>query len=244
MMTAGGHGCIIVLMCKISLPLEYLVRKPEVDHSDDLPPMLVLVHGLRSNEYDLFSLIPYLDERFIVISVRAPIVLGIDQYAWYRVEFHADRIEREVDDVERASTQLADFVNRAVEEYGADPKRVYLMGFSQGAMMSLALLFTHPETLAGVVSMSGALPYEALDEVDETSKWNGFPVMVVHGVFDAVIPIAEARATRQYLKQLNTQLDYREYPMSHQISDDSLDDVCGWLIDQLNAASEMKPGAE
>ena len=231
-------------MSKFNLPLEYLVRNPEVDHSDGMPPMLILAHGLRSNEYDLFSLVPFLDERFIVISVRAPIVMGAGQYAWYRVEFHADRIEHDTEDVARATMWLADFIDQAVKAYGADPKRVYLMGFSQGAMVSLALLFAQPEMLAGVVCMSGSLPNDVLGKMDDTHKFDGFPMMVVHGTHDAVISIAEARSVRKYLLQLNTQLDYREYPMSHQISDESLDDVCGWLIKQLNVANSIKPVAE
>src|SRR5262245_61781763 len=37
------------------------------------PPLLLLLHGYGANEDDLFSLAPYLDGRFMIVSPRAPI---------------------------------------------------------------------------------------------------------------------------------------------------------------------------
>ncbi len=56
------------------LSLVHLVREPIVEVRN--PPLLLLLHGVGSNEYDLFGLAPYLDERFLIISVRAQIRLG------------------------------------------------------------------------------------------------------------------------------------------------------------------------
>ncbi|WP_246835824.1 hypothetical protein [Leptospira meyeri] len=53
-------------------PLEYLVRKPKV--SIENPPLLLLLHGVGSNEEDLFSLSNYLPESLLVVSVRGPLI--------------------------------------------------------------------------------------------------------------------------------------------------------------------------
>src|SRR5262245_66215363 len=45
------------------------------------PPLLLLLHGYGANEDDLFSLAPYLDERFMIVSARAPIMLQPMSYA-------------------------------------------------------------------------------------------------------------------------------------------------------------------
>ncbi len=222
-------------MSTANLSLVHLVRPPEAVTPDGAnPPLLILLHGLRSNEEDLFALTPYLDERLLVLSVRAPLTLGPSQYAWYRVDFLPERIDRDPQDLERSRQVIAQFIGEAVPAYGADPRRVYLMGFSQGAIMSVATLLTRPELLAGAVAMSGALPREVRPLQAPPERLQGFSVMAVHGVYDDVLPIAEGRALRQHLSQLPVRLDYREYPMRHQISDESLDDVCGWLIEQLN----------
>ena len=67
------------------LSLVHLVREPIVEVRN--PPLLLLLHGVGSNEYDLFGLAPYLDERFLIISVRAPNTIGPRSYAWFDVDF-------------------------------------------------------------------------------------------------------------------------------------------------------------
>jgi phospholipase/carboxylesterase len=51
------------------------------------PPLLLLLHGVGSNEHDLFGLAPLLDQRFVVVSLCAPITLGPGNYAWFEVAF-------------------------------------------------------------------------------------------------------------------------------------------------------------
>ena len=68
-----------------TLSLVHLVCEPIV--KADTPPLLLLLHGVGSNEDDLFGLAPYLDERFLIISVRAPNTLGPGSYAWFDVDF-------------------------------------------------------------------------------------------------------------------------------------------------------------
>ncbi|MCL4505919.1 MAG: alpha/beta fold hydrolase [Chloroflexi bacterium] len=222
-------------MSTVNLSLYHVRRPPEIAPAVGAKaPLLLMLHGVRSNEDDLFSLIPYIDERFCVISIRAPLTLGPGQYGWYQVAFQPDRIERNAHELELARQRLVAFIKEAVSTYDLDPHRVYLMGFSQGAIMSLAVMLTAPQMLAGVAAMSGSLPDEVLPIAAAQEQLKDFPVIVVHGFHDDIIPIAEARRLRDYLTDLPVELDYREYPMRHQISDQSLDDVCGWLIAQLN----------
>jgi phospholipase/carboxylesterase len=118
--------------------------------------------------------------------------------------------------------------------YNADPQRVYLMGFSQGAIMSLSIMLTEPALLAGVVAMSGSLPREVLPIAAPPEQLQGFPVMQVHGTYDDVLPIEEGRAVRDHLSRLPVNLTYHEYDMAHQVTQESLDDVRSWLSLQIN----------
>ncbi|MEO8129574.1 MAG: phospholipase, partial [Bryobacteraceae bacterium] len=61
------------------LSLTHLVRQPAVP-SEGRPPLLVLLHGVGSNEQDLFGLAPSLDKRFLIVSARAPITLDRGSY--------------------------------------------------------------------------------------------------------------------------------------------------------------------
>ena len=53
--------------------------------------------------------------------------------------------------------KLIAFIPEAAEAYDADPKRVYLLGFSQGAIMSLLVGLKRPDLVVGIVPMSGRL---------------------------------------------------------------------------------------
>ncbi len=69
--------------------LTYLVREPKV--SADKPPLLILLHGVGSNEKDLFSFATHLPDKFRIISARAPIELGPSSFAWYQVDFSSGK---------------------------------------------------------------------------------------------------------------------------------------------------------
>lgn len=197
------------------------------------PPLLLLLHGVGSNEEDLFSLAPYLDRRFLVVSARAPVALEYGGYGWFRIEFTPRGMAADVEQGKKSLEMLPGFIDGLVETYGADARRVYLAGFSQGAMMSLALLLTRPEKVAGVVSMSGRLPVQVMELESDREALRGKPVLITHGLYDTVLPVEQGRAARDYLEALPVELTYREYPMAHEVSMESLKDVKGWLAEAL-----------
>ena len=223
-----------------TLSLKHLVREPRVraDGGGDAPPLLLLLHGVGSNEEDLFGLAPYLDERFLVVSARAPVVLGPGSFGWFRIDFTPEGMVADVAQAKRSLEQLPAFIDELVGEYGADARRVFLAGFSQGAMMSMALLLTSPASVAGVAAMSGRLPAQVLGHEPDRAALEGKPVLVTHGLYDPVLPVEGARAARGYFEALPVRLTYREYPMAHEVSMESLRDVSAWLTAALDA-----PGA-
>jgi phospholipase/carboxylesterase len=188
-----------------------------------------------SNEEDLFGLAPYLDERFLVVSARAPVALEYGGYGWFRIDFTPRGMEADLDQAKESLGMLPGFIDGLVDAYSVDPRRVYLAGFSQGAMMSLALLLTRPERLAGVVAMSGRLPPQLLELEPDREALNGRPVLITHGLYDPVLPVENGRAARDYLAKLPVELTYREYPMAHEVSAGSLRDVTSWLSEALDA---------
>ena len=228
-------------MSESRLALKHLVRKP-VGVGQAPPPLLLLLHGVGSNEEDLFALAPYLDNRFLVVSARAPVALDYGGYGWFRIDFTPRGMVADVEQAKRSLGMLPGFVEELVDIYGADVGRVYLCGFSQGAMMSLALLLTRPEMLAGVVAMSGRLPVQVLELEPDREALTDKPVLVTHGLHDPVLTVEQGRAARDYLSALPVELTYREYPMGHEVSPQSLRDVTGWLTAALDAGMGMREG--
>lgn len=213
--------------------LTHLIREPAVA-VETRPPLLILLHGIGSNEADLFGLAPYLDGRFLIVSARAPISMGPASFGWFNIEFTPRGLLADIEQAKSSLRALPGFVDELVGAYGANAACVYLMGFSQGAMMSLALALTAPEKIAGAVLMSGRFPAQALEDEPDERALEGKPFMVTHGIYDPVLPIEEGRAVRERLKALPVELTYREYPMGHEVSMESLKDVTAWLSQSLD----------
>jgi len=201
------------------------------------PPLLLLLHGYGASEGDLFSLAPYLDERFLVVSARAPVSLRGMGYAWFNLGFTPQGIAVDPEEIEAARQILRKFIGEVVEAYGCDPNAVHLVGFSQGAMMSLAVALTFPGTAAAVVAMSGRLLPQTVEQIADKDTLIGLPILVVHGTRDTLLPISQARETRARLSELPVELTYREYEMGHEVSAESLEDITRWLTRQLDRTS-------
>lgn len=215
------------------LALKHLVRQPE-QAGGDRPPLLVLLHGVGSNEADLYGLAPELDPRLLIVSLRAPITLGYAAYAWFHVEFAPGAFIANTDELEQSRQLLVDLLPRLVDRFSADPRRVYLLGFSQGAIMSLAVALTRPSLVAGVVVMSGRLAPEALDRRAPDGELEGLPILLLHGTADEVLPIRYGREARDLLAPLPVALTYQEFPMAHTVSPQSFAAVQDWLRDRLD----------
>src|SRR3712207_4959386 len=126
-----------------NLSLKHLVRPPAQPRVT--PPLLLLQHGVGSNEHDLFSLAPQLDDRLMILSVRAPNVRAPGSYAWFEVAFTPQGPVINPQQAEASRQTLIQFIQQAAQGYGTDPKQVYLMGFSQSAIMSASVALTRPD---------------------------------------------------------------------------------------------------
>lgn len=220
-------------MTNSSLSLYHLVREPR-ERADKKPPLLILLHGYGSNEQDLIQLGPELDPRFFIVSPRAPMAIGPEMYAWFHIEFTPKGITVDPKQAELARQKLADFIDEVVDFYPVDPAHVYVMGFSQGGVMTYMTAFSQPEKIAGAVVMSGRIPSEEFLQHMDGEKLKKFPILVVHGIFDDVLPIECGRESKKRLENLPVNFIYHEYPMAHQVSLESMADVSEWLTNQLN----------
>lgn len=197
-------------------------------------PLLLLLHGVGSHEGDLVQLAPFLDGRFFVISARAPVTLAPGMYAWFEVQLDPGRPIINPQQAESSRIRLVGFIDEAIETYRLDPSRVYLMGFSQGAIMSLSVALTRPEKVAGIVAMSGRILPEIAPMIAPPEALRGLPIFVAHGTEDQVLPVHHGRAARDLLQRLPLALTYREYAMGHQVTEESLTEIAAWLGERLD----------
>lgn len=208
------------------LVLHYLVREPLVKTAKT--PVLILLHGVGSNEQDLFSLTNRLPDDFLVISARAPIALGENSFAWYQVDFSTGKPVFNIEQEKTSREILTKFIAQVKEKYAVKGK-IYLGGFSQGAIMSYSIGLTRPDLVNGIAVMSGRLLEEIKPVIAAKDKLQALKIFISHGTNDPVLNIQYARTSVAYLKTLNIHPTYKEYQEAHTISNDMLTDLVKWL---------------
>ena len=114
-------------------------------------------------------------------------------------------------------------------ELELDPATTVLGGFSQGAVMALALgLGAGRPRPAGILALSGFIPTVDGWSVEPQNR-SGLPVVIAHGQQDPVIPVDFARSARTQLEAAGADLLYRETPMGHTIDPRVIPELSSWL---------------
>ena len=214
------------------LNLEYLIRKP-TDNPDG-PPLLIMLHGYGSNEQDLFSFAQELPSELLIVSVRAPLSIGFGGYAWYSINFEADRDN--FSNLEEANTALKSidvFIEGLLDKYKPDPTRIFLMGFSQGTILSLAYALNHPGKVQHVIALSGYVNQKLIKMPLEASTYRDLDIFASHGTVDQVIPVEWARKIPEFLDKLNIEHVYKEYPVGHGVAPQNFFDLLSWIQKRL-----------
>jgi phospholipase/carboxylesterase len=216
----------------LSTTIKTIERRPR-QPADGAAPLLLLLHGYGANERDLFDLADALDPRLHVVSARAPLALPWGGFAWYHLGGAPGRLLPDAESRAAAVATLERFVADLPGRLGADPRRVYLLGFSQGAILALGVAARAPQLVAGVVAVSGYLDPELLP-TDGLPALRGLPILQMHGSYDEVIPVAAAHATRAALEPSDARYAYHEYPVGHGIHPDGLGEIAGWVRERLD----------
>ena len=212
----------------LDLPLTFLKRPalPSVPQ----PWLLVLLHGVGSNEQDLYSLCAQLPERYYVLSLRAPYRMGPGAFAWFDYSIEPGGV-RTIDEAQEAASRalLAQTLAAASEQLGIPPERTVVAGFSQGGAMALGLLLTQPALMRAAIVWHGRLLDQPLAALAPADAFRGRALRVSHGTHDGVIPLAHAQAIAHHVAPLPLAFTYREFPSEHEIRPSELAATLTWL---------------
>lgn len=177
------------------------------------PPLVVLLHGYGSNEEDLLQLAPYFPDQCRIVSFRAPFLLMPGANCWYELDFGSHGIRADIGQAQQSLTVLSESISAAIAAYATDPERTFVVGFSQGGGMA-GLVATQLPHLRGAAILSGINPFTLSTNELPTPQCD---VLVVHGSFDEVVPVAVGHGTRDQLRERGVAVTYAEYPMGHTV---------------------------
>ena len=207
--------------------LHYIVRQPKTEQEN--PPLLILLHGYGSNEEDLFSFATELPEELLIVSVRAPYDMNFGGFAWYAITLDAnDEKYSDLEEARKSLTKIANFIDYIKTTYKTDSNNTFLLGFSQGAILSYALSLNYPNKVNHVIALSGYINDDLVpNNVNDLNIATDY--YISHGSVDQVLPVEWARNAPEYLNANNLENVYSEYPVGHGVAPQNFYSFKDWI---------------
>ncbi|MBD9607021.1 MULTISPECIES: alpha/beta hydrolase [Pseudomonas] len=208
------------------LPLKYL-EQANVESRNQ--PLVIFLHGYGSNEQDLFGIKDELPPQYTYLSVRAPMTLEEGSYQWFRKKGEG-AYNGETDDLKTSRQVLLDFVAQAAKKYHTETDKVFLVGFSQGAIMSYEVALRHPEAVGGIAALSGRILPVLKSELKPDEKRQSLAIFIGHGTADKRLPYTDGTEADSLLQSLSLKPEFHAYEgVGHSISATEMQDLSAWL---------------
>ncbi len=194
--------------------------------------LVIFAHGYGSNGDDLIGLAPMLakalpNTAFSSPDAPQPAPGAPGGFQW----FPLSRLDPAVmaSGVRQAAGSLDRFIDAELRRHELPASACALVGFSQGAMMSLHVGLRRAEPLAAVAAFSGVLTAPERLPAEVKSRP---PVLLVHGARDEMVPVHALAAAREGLAAAGVGCRWRIEPaLPHSIGQAGLDDGATFLRD-------------
>ena len=214
-----------------------LLEHVQIETSDNPEVAVIWLHGLGADGHDFVPIVRELDLsglpgiRFIFPHARTmPVTInnGYMMRAWYDIT-GAELVRREDEAGLRASQQEVEAFIAREKARGIPASRIILAGFSQGCAMTIQTGLRHPETLAGMICLSGYVPLADKLPAERTEASLATPIFMAHGRHDNVVPFARAQQSRDVLVALGYQVEWHEYTMQHSVCLEEVQQLSAWF---------------
>jgi phospholipase/carboxylesterase len=182
---------------------------------------IVMVHGWQGNEDVMWAFANSLPTEAAIFSPRGPLDVEGQGFAWFEAEANEAQLRAGVD-------ALRAYIYGLVARFPLNPKRITLMGFSQGGAACISALLADPGLADGVAILAGFLPRPARAWV-KPRRLSGKRVYIAHGLLDTTIPLDQAQLARDQMLRADADVTYGEYQMAHKLNPESLRDLKDWL---------------
>ena len=177
---------------------------------------ILMVHGRGATAEDILSLA--LELRHTDFAYLAPQAAG---NAWYPYRF-MESIERNEPWLSSALAKLASILSQ-ISAAGIAPEQTLILGFSQGACLSLEFGARNARRYGGLVGLSGGLIGPDDTPRDYPGSLSGTPVFLGCSDVDPHIPKQRVDATAAALRALGGEVTERIYPnLAHTVNRDEL----------------------
>jgi phospholipase/carboxylesterase len=195
-------------------------------------PLLLALHGYGANKRHMIRQAELMTpERFAVASLQGfhqhlrepkekgdPPRFGFGWLTNYRPE----------ESVAVHHRALLDLIDKLVSDHVADPKQIFLLGFSQSCALNYRFAFSHPRLLRGVIGICGGIP----GDWETSDKYQQIDADVFHlaGTRDEFYTPTRIQNYEQQLGTRAKSLTFKKYDAAHELTNEMHEDVKQWLI--------------
>ncbi len=183
----------------------------------DAEKALIMVHGRGANAEDILQLASYLHVKgYALLAPEAT------NHTWYPHSFMAPVQENEPW-LTSGIGILEDLVN-TITAQGIDTERIYLLGFSQGACLTLEFAARNATKFGGIAAFTGGLIGEKIDRTRYHGDFMKTPIFIGTGNPDPHVPVERVQATTDILEEMNAVVTEQVYDhRPHTISQDEIE---------------------
>lgn len=180
---------------------------------------MVMVHGRNAAAESILSLVQAIDTPGF--AYLAPQAAG---NTWYPNSFLSP-IPSNEPGITSGLAAISDLLTRIVDS-GVPLERTMLLGFSQGACLSLEYAARHARRYGGVVGLSGGLIGPDDTPRDYAGSFDGTPIFLGCSDVDSHIPAQRVQETAGVLRKMRAKVVMKLYPgMDHIVNEDEVQKV-------------------
>ena len=186
-------------------------------------PTLLLLHGTGGNENQILSFGHEMTGGgWNLLSPRGKVLEGGNAPRFFRRL--AEGVFDEADVIHRAH-ELADFVADAAVRYRFDGRRIFALGYSNGANIAAATLLLRPAVFSGAILLRPMVPLVS----PVLPALTNIPVLICAGQHDPIVPAENVARLAAMLQRGGAQVEQSWYSGGHELSDVDAQAVSRWL---------------
>ena len=213
------------------------------DSEDPTAPLVLALHGMGMDEdtfADLLSPLFTLPMRFLVPRGPYPVHAhgeGKVGASWYAYDGDQARFRAEL---LRAESLLLNLLSSVEHDQQLQPRKRFLLGFSQGGYCGAFVAVRHPEIFSGMIISGARVKWEFLQEEMRSAGALGFRALLCHGMRDPSVSVEAAERGSQELARAGVDVRLVKTDTGHSFGRSQTAEIRSWLDDAAFGASESK----
>lgn len=196
---------------------EHVIINNNVDHT------LFLFHGTGGTKNDFLFLDTLLEKKYNLVGLQGNVRENGMPRFFRRFEtgvFDQESIAHEVSKLKR-------FITAFKQEHQDMTRQTTYLGYSNGANILLASLFSYPSIFNTLVLLHAMLPFENEPRLVDLSHNK---IFLSNGSNDPMVSSAQQAATKETLESCKATVELHSYDTGHQITKTEMQDIIDFLL--------------